>query len=57
MQLHAMDNNNLVFTCITREETEKLGLGGRTRIQFMRLPQSVKTYGASFSYFPWIFGS
>jgi hypothetical protein len=57
MQLHAMDENNLAFTCITREETEYLGLGWRTSLQVMRLPQSLKTYGTSFSYFPWIFGS
>ena len=52
MLLHAMDKNNLVLTCITREECdfENLGLGGRKRIQVMRRPQSVKTNGASFSY-------
>jgi hypothetical protein len=58
MQLHAIEKNNLAFTCITRtmEETENLGSGGRTRIQVMRSLQFVKTNGASFPYFP-IFGS
>jgi len=52
MQIHAIEKNNLAFTCITMEETENLGLGGRTRIQVMRSPQFVKTNGASFPYFP-----
>jgi hypothetical protein len=42
MQLRVMDKNNLAFTCITREENENLGLGGRTRIHVMRRLQFLK---------------